>query len=999
MNNKFNAGRNRDSSRRADFTPAGASSHGRNGATNSNAAELMPLVETVLHRWPWLVLGGLLPAILGCAAGLALWKTSYTAPAQLIRYDSPNAEQVFGVRQAAPETLPSILHSPDLLQHVGAEAKPPVAADVLMQNLRVMPEHDSDIIVITLTAQNPATAVDLANLYAREAVRFTQDMQAKAANEVVRFATQQLGQIEAEIKSTGRPRQISTQTAQIIPTIEAGGPPSDPRIDKIVERYEAANDDLADLLARYTDAHPLVQAKRAEIAALLQEQAKRTKAAAFERESASRQSPGITMSNVAPNVAPAADVERDVIISKLQTLESARLTMLGRKQAAAALADAPPGYCQLLASATDMDLVKHGRKSKIICLTAFMGLLGLIGAAAMILLIEVSDNRLKSGADVKRVARLPLLAVMGDLDAMTSAQKKNWAFRTWTSLQGRLSPSPNHGLICGVTSSDNGEGRSTWVRHLAEAANQLGFRVLTVATVPASEVGGEINGDSGALIENGASPTVPDENPISTDGSENSRALATNVLASPAEVAQKLMGPEAQPIVHIPLPGWVWNLERRKQWQAAIHHWSQIENVVILVELPPAKQPEAVLLAQNLPNVVWLAASGKADAAETREHLETLRHARCHLAGAVLNRASTSIFQKRFCRWLNFAVVLMALNSSILLAADEDSAAVVTNQIIDANNQITDTNLAFSVVSPAQRAPWQQHLTLGPGDVLSFSLYSEPTLGEPDVLVAPDGRVSFLEARDIQVSGLTVDELRSRLDDELSKYRRAPHCIITPVAYNSKKYFVLGSVARGGVFTLDRPITIIEAVARARGLQTALQQRNLVEVADLQRAFLVRRGERVTVDFEKLFQQGDLSQNIPLAPNDYLFFPPADFKQVYVVGAVTTPGIARYTTTTSALRAIAEQGGFNARAWKKKVLVIRGSLEHPQTFVIDAGAVLSARAPDFQLQPDDIVYVHTRPWIKAEELLDLAASSFVQSAVISWTDLHVGPRVAGAFIQ
>jgi len=43
------------------------------------------------------------------------------------------------------------------------------------------------------------------------------------------------------------------------------------------------------------------------------------------------------------------------------------------------------------------------------------------------------------------------------------------------------------------------------------------------------------------------------------------------------------------------------------------------------------------------------------------------------------------------------------------------------------------------------------------------------------------------------------------MDGELAKYRRAPRSIITPVTFSSKKYFLLGSVAREGVFTLDRP--------------------------------------------------------------------------------------------------------------------------------------------------------------------------------------------------
>src|SRR5207245_8579379 len=90
---------------------------------------------------------------------------------------------------------------------------------------------------------------------------------------------------------------------------------------------------------------------------------------------------------------------------------------------------------------------------------------------------------------VKRVTRLPVLTVLGDLDKMKQEQRQQWAFRTWTMLQGRLSPTPNHGLVCGITSSTPGEGRSTWISLLAEAASLSGFRVLTIATRPSPKNG------------------------------------------------------------------------------------------------------------------------------------------------------------------------------------------------------------------------------------------------------------------------------------------------------------------------------------------------------------------------------------------------------------------------------------------------------------------------------------------------------------------------------
>ena len=598
--------------------PVAPTSH-RNGTRGSSPALLWPMLQALFRRWHWLIAGGLALALVGFAGGLRLWKTGWTAPAQLIRYDSPNAVEVFGIRQAAPATLPSLLHSPDLLQRVSAKADPPVAVDILGNRLRVMPEHDSEIIVVTITGEDPSATLALVNLYAGEAVRFTQEMQAKAANEIVQFATEQIGHIDVEIDSANC-QAVNLGSGSASTGIA-------PLISTVIDRIQAARLDLAVLLAKYTEAHPAVTAKRAELVALQKE--------------LPSQYPAVSSTN--SDLAPGTG--RDVVVSKLQTLESARLTLLGRKQAALALAAKPPGYCQLLAAGSPKDLVKHGRKAKVVMLSAFLGLLGCAGAAALVLLIEIADDRLKTPGDVKRVARLPLLAAAGDFSRMTGAQKENWAFRVWTSLQGRLSPSPNHGLVCGITSARAGEGRSTWISLLAHIANQQGFRVLTIATKPSPET----NGANGSRIEDKSAG----ERAGSPAPNASSTALTPNILASPGEVTQKLMSPDPEPIVHIPLPGWVWNLERRQQWREALRHWGQIANVVILVELPPASQPEAVLLAENLPNIVWLTASGEATATETSEQLQTLRHARCQLAGAVLNRAPHTVFQTRFRRWLN----------------------------------------------------------------------------------------------------------------------------------------------------------------------------------------------------------------------------------------------------------------------------------------------------------------------------------------------------------
>jgi protein involved in polysaccharide export with SLBB domain len=330
--------------------------------------------------------------------------------------------------------------------------------------------------------------------------------------------------------------------------------------------------------------------------------------------------------------------------------------------------------------------------------------------------------------------------------------------------------------------------------------------------------------------------------------------------------------------------------------------------------------------------------------------------------------------------------LLLAPGAALLPAAESESPAGGSAR-------------SLSVTAPIKRAAWQERLTLGPGDVLNLFLFDTPDSARTEVPIGPDGRISFLQARDIVATGLTIDELRAKMDEALSKFYQHPRTIITPVAFHSKKYFVLGAVVNKGVYTFDRPLSVIEALARAGGVQTGLYERDTVELADLGHSFLVRDGQRVPVDFERLFERGDLSQNVPLEPDDFLYFALANANEIYVLGEVTAPGVAAFLPRTSAMSAISARGGFTPRAFRSRVLVVRGSLNNPQNFVVDAAAILSAKKTDFKLQAKDIVYVSKNPWVKAEEVLDTVATAFIQGFVVNTTSRKVGPWITSPWIK
>ena len=1005
------------------------STYGSDPVKPKFSVDPMSLLRPAIRRWPWLLVGAFTGFVIGGVVAAYMWRLTFSSTTQLVRYDPPLANDAFRPRPIDVPTLIGRMEDPAFLRRVGAQMNPKMGAGEVLSHMRVMPERNSSIMNITASGPDAGNTTTLANAFAREVLKFTQEQQAQEATEAEAYVAKDLAEAESQLAEAQK--NMPTLPAGVAPDLDGGTSLSSPTsaMDHTAERLRAAKDELTKLLARYTDAHPLVRQQRAVIASLEAEAATGVNAAAAAK---AKSADGATSAR------PSRVVSRDefeIALFRLRQLESMRMQLLYRRQQIELFKANPPGSFRITVPASGDTLVVHRPWLKVGLMATLCGLIGISLTAGHILVREFIDSRLKTVEDVNRVTGLPVIATLGDLRQMPMAAREDWAFRTWIALQNRLSFSPHHGLICGITSSQPGDGRSTWISLLASAARKCGFRVLTIATKPTADaaVNAEESAAAAAAAEaasaagreaaaaNGHAPngvhataTATAVPPVSMANGSSPRSGATVVprkvdpdtlrgvsadseftamtasaLFTPAQVTEKLMGPESDPLVHIPLPGWTWNLERRKQWQGALSVWRKIENVVILVELPPASVPEAVLLASNLPNILWLVESGKSDAAETRAQLETLRHARCNLVGTVINRAMSTLTQGRFSRWMASIALLAAVGlSSTNLVAQ----TITTGTATESSAQVRPAT--FSVTSPAQRAEWQRKLTLGPGDVLTLSIYGEPDLTLKEVPIGPDGRLSYLEANDVTAAGLTVDELRDRLNQELGKFRREPQVIIAPVAYKSKKYYVLGKVTQRGVFTLDRPITLLEAVARARGMETGISSdRTLIELADLSHSFVARRGQKISVDFEKLFEEGDLTQNIALEPDDYIYFPAAEMKEVYVLGAVMRPGAYSYTSASGALGAVAARGGFTEQAWKNRLLVIRGSLERPQTFVVDAANVLTAQSADLKLQPHDIVYVSRRPWARAEELLDEAASAFVTSAVVTWTGLRVDAQL------
>jgi len=287
-----------------------------------------------------------------------------------------------------------------------------------------------------------------------------------------------------------------------------------------------------------------------------------------------------------------------------------------------------------------------------------------------------------------------------------------------------------------------------------------------------------------------------------------------------------------------------------------------------------------------------------------------------------------------------------------------------------------------------EETSWRERYELGPGDVINFAFYGRPELDRPGIRIAPDGTISYLQATNVDVNGLTIDEARIAFEKRLRNNFRNPRVIITPEEVGSKRYSVMGKVMKRGVFILDRPLTLVEAIARSGGVEVGLFEQNTIELADMERSFIVRGNQRLEVDFKKLFLEGDMSQNIGIEPNDYIYIASNITNEYYVFGAVGQPGVQSFTPNATIVTALTRRLGYQPKAWVDRVLVVRGNLTEPEVFEVNVADILQGKTQDFRLQPKDIIYVAERPTAELEELTDLAIRAFVTSAAVTFVNIH-----------
>lgn len=157
--------------------------------------------------------------------------------------------------------------------------------------------------------------------------------------------------------------------------------------------------------------------------------------------------------------------------------------------------------------------------------------------------------------------------------------------------------------------------------------------------------------------------------------------------------------------------------------------------------------------------------------------------------------------------------------------------------------------------------------TVQPGDVLQISVWKEEDL-QREVVVRPDGGISFPLAGDLLAAGMTLDAIRDDVSRKLERY--IPDAVVTVAVGQivGNKIYVEGKVNRPGEYVMSRNVDIMQALSMAGGM-TAFADRNDIKI--------LRRvdGRLVAYDFRyaEVASGQALEQNIVLKSGDIVVVP------------------------------------------------------------------------------------------------------------------------------
>jgi polysaccharide export outer membrane protein len=276
------------------------------------------------------------------------------------------------------------------------------------------------------------------------------------------------------------------------------------------------------------------------------------------------------------------------------------------------------------------------------------------------------------------------------------------------------------------------------------------------------------------------------------------------------------------------------------------------------------------------------------------------------------------------------------------------------------------------VAAPAPPSTEVAEYRLSAGDVIEVSIFRSNVQESDDLrrqmMVRPDGKISYFFVGDVQAAGFTTEQVRQEMVKRLSMYVRSPEGLAVILVDTAKKrVYVTGEVVEQGVRELKaaQGDSILDAIFASKGL---------TKKANADRAYVIRRNEVIDVPLGDLLLRGDRSKNVTLQSEDVVYVPEVVEQRVFVVGRVRRPGAFEISRPIRLMEALALAEDFSLGAKNDDVKIIRGGFpigpEPQQVTSVDVEKIREGATPDVYVQRGDIVLVPSTALGKWNDILN-----------------------------
>jgi len=203
------------------------------------------------------------------------------------------------------------------------------------------------------------------------------------------------------------------------------------------------------------------------------------------------------------------------------------------------------------------------------------------------------------------------------------------------------------------------------------------------------------------------------------------------------------------------------------------------------------------------------------------------------------------------------------------LVIDSNLKQIPPYEISTQNNIL---KVVLDSVTPVKKAEKVEKLEqggflLGPEDILEISVWKDETLTK-QVVVRPDGKISFPLIGEIQAAGRTVEDLRKEIIEKLSEFISDPVVTVMVIGINSYKIYVIGKVNKPGAYTVGRSVNVMQALSMAGGFSP---------FADLEHISILREQNgkqiRIKFNYKEVAKGKHLEENILLKRGDVIVVP------------------------------------------------------------------------------------------------------------------------------